>query len=246
MGIKLTSPVGHATGDSRILYNALKGEDVRKVYIPSIFQLKEEDVNEVEDEIEETIQEEFETLNKAFNYHNFEDYEEFLKESVTVRIFALLDYAIDNPSASVGEYICDLIENSDHTEYSKMQTRQMVLYSTMFVTTAVSIFVLPGMVAGTAVLWEAGMAIGFTGVGIAAAVANIQHYAHKQDLLDMASITQNIPGRDALALHENYQNSIGQAQMTIALELGLLALIGAKPIIQAAKYLQKFSIANTC
>lgn len=242
LGHQLTSQVsGYAAGGAIPVYSHvdLSTYDIRKVYIPSIYKLTKEDLEDVEKDIEEKIQEEFQTLREVYRYNTFEEYKEFLEESSTVRLLAMIDFALDNPSSEIGKYLCNLIEESDADEYSAIKRRQMITNTALIAATVATVFVLPGAAAGISVLYEAGTAITFSAIAIGSASYNIKYYNNKNDLTDMSVLTRNIMPIDAISLHQLYNEHISNEKTSIAINLGLMIVIGARPIFQSTKYIQK-------
>lgn len=240
-GVSLTSQVsGYAAMGTVPVYNYVNLDDypVKEVYIPSLYQISKEDIEDIEDDIEDKINDEYLTLRKAFFYKDFDEYESFLQESATVRIFALIDYAVDHPSQQVGKYICNMIQESDLSEYEKMRTREFITNLAMSGAIVVSIFALPiGGVA--AIMIDSGVALVATGVAVGTAVYEIQYYKHRNDMVDLSLITGNKQPKDAMNLHEFNDQNISQAEMSVMIDLGLFLIVGARPVFKASKIVQK-------
>ncbi len=217
----------------------LSSMSIQQAYLPSNFQISKDSFHELEDHIEDKISDEITTLRKAYRYNHLSEYENFLKESTTTRIFALIDYGIDNPSKEIGKHICNLIQEADASEYGKQRTRELIANVALIGASAATLFVLPAITTGAIVLYEAGASIAITSISIGTAVYKIQYYNHKNGLIDIASITGNIDSRDALKLHDVYLKNTSDAKETILIDLALLAIVGGKPIVSSKNYIQK-------
>ncbi|MCC7460197.1 MAG: hypothetical protein IT286_02735, partial [Proteobacteria bacterium] len=241
-GHQLTSQIsGYAANGAVPVYTRVDLYDypVQEVFVPSRFQIEKDDLEDVEDEIEERIEEEFVTLKDVYRHNEFEEYKAFLEESATVRLLAMVDYALDNPSAEIGKYLCQLIRESDENEYTSMHRRQMIVNVALIATSVATIYALPVAAAGVSVLYEAGTMIAFSAISIGAATYDIKYYNHKNNITDMSVLTDNMKATDAIQLHQIYNDNISSQKSSIIANAGLLVVVGARPIFQSTKYIQK-------
>ena len=216
----------------------MKDVPFRTAYLPSSFAVKKSDLENIEDSIEDHISKEYRNLYKAYSYKSEDDINAFLKESATTRIFAIVNYAIDNPSKEIGQYICYLIQESDASEHDKIITRQMWTNVTLNIALVASVFALP-FSGATVILFDSGIAIVATGVATGSAFFQMQYYQHQNDMLDIASATRTMGSRNALSLHESNDQNIADSQTTIIEDLGLFVVAGGSSVVKSKDILEK-------
>lgn len=214
-------------------------QNIQKMFIPSKFQIKKNDIEVIEDEIEKLIHQEFSTLKKAYRYNEFSQYKTFLEESASIRLLAMIDFAIDHPSAQIGKYLCQIIGHADEHEYTSIQ-RQAMLVNMMLMTASVAtVFLLPTIASSASVLYETGALIAFSTMGTAQSAYLIKSNNYKNNMVDMATLTNNLKPIDALQLHQNNNREIKNQWSSIIANAGLLVFLGARPMAQSAKYIRQ-------
>lgn len=211
---------------------------IHKAYVPSLFQLKLSQIHDLEEDIEDLIETELVTLKENFHFDNLGNFETFLEESAATRIFALLDYALENPSDKIAKYICHLIEKSDRDKFKHQQNVEMYLTS-MSVAAMVLPFVVPLVVRGALVAYRAGTALAITVVGVGSAGYNLYHYSKNNDALDIAAITENMKYNDVQLIHSVYNKKTAEARTTMMIDIGLMVVFSGKAIYQSRVYWKK-------
>lgn len=239
------------------LYSEVQAKDdgmlFQQAYKPSAFRFKPSIMLEVEESIEERISEEFSILKKAYEYTPSQQ-EDFLEESATTRLLAMVDYALANPSGKVGDYICELIKQADTSIYQHEQLMQFIRTAIIVAvgTTVIFSFVTLGVGAVAAVIGAAevsaevaGMAVFFNNTlmylsvaGIGLSLYEIKDYNNANNSTDMSVLAHNIPAETATLLHLYYGEKISEKQKHIAYNLVFLLISGIRPAIQGFKELR--------
>lgn len=231
-----STPSGYAAMGTIPVYtnqaSYVSSRTIQEAYVPSRFQIKKADIEDIEEDIEDKISEEYRTLLKAFYFKSYGEYEEFLHESASIRIFALIDYAIDHPSKEIGKYICNMIQESDSSEYSKMVQREMLTNIALTTVSVMALFTMP--IGGvTMIIFDASATLVATGIAAGSALYEIQYYSHKKDLNNLSVVTGNRQPKDALNLNEFYDQNISQAEIALMIDVGLFIVVGARPVFKA-------------
>lgn len=240
---RLSTP--KAIGRGGALYptvdEATSGLSFKSAYLPATFSLLKRDMEEIENDIEKHSSDEFMDLKSAANQTGFSDIKEFLEESAGIRILSMLEYAMENPSREIGQYLCNLIDGANNSEQESIRTKELIK-SVIFTGVGIATFVLlPGVgAAGTAVFYNAGTTIVLAGISIAASSYDIQQLKHKQSLIARSAANGNLMPKDVLHLQNQYDTAISSSRDQTLAAVAIYGVLGGKPIINVTK-----KIANT-
>ncbi|HMQ10363.1 MAG TPA: hypothetical protein PKC21_06830 [Oligoflexia bacterium] len=178
------------------------------------FQVSMANLQAVEQALQQDIMTELNILEQKRNLDTPEGQLNFLKESIRSRVFALLDFALDNPSEGLGDAYCKLLDEANCDEVMKENMIKMA----MIVPHVMALFLLPG--AGNIIIELAiiGTAVSISGV---ATYHMIVMRKNQQSQVDRSLASTNISPQNAAYLQSYFREDIKNLNLILALELAI-------------------------
>jgi hypothetical protein len=205
--------------------------------IQPTIDLRAADLQAIETRIDEKISDELELLQEALTYDRYDQFLSFLEESAAYRVFALMDYAKDHPSADLGHYICSLIRSANHDEQRRQKVQRAWMYAAMIAAGAMAVVVLPavlgsysvvlGMTKAFAIELAAGTMFAGISLGFGAYELSVIQYKKRQT--STAVIAGNLSIDNAGDLFAQLSNQKKSIYGVIATDLALVGFFMFKP-----------------
>jgi len=172
------------------------------------------DIQSIESGIEDSIAQEMKLIRDVYYYENgnVHDMEVFFKESMSIRLFSMLDYAKANPSLLTGKYFCKLLKSANEDDRAYRELLHISIGLGTGVTTLAIAYFAPSLIKGSIMVKEFLSAVLITTVSGYAAWYGYDEVQDRVRDISLSAAVDNLMYEDATFLHE-YENLSGAEKL---------------------------------